>query len=306
MDTKLGKLFSLLVKADEVRRELPLHMRPEIDLISRGLPQYGPHLLRRKGPGSEFFDAREFVSGVDDPRGIHAKYSHKRDKLIFIEKEAEIRHHFYMWGDSSESMDWKSENTAYTPREASAIIMLALAKHLGRNHEKIGLLESGRLIDGGHAAEWLSAQLTSAPSGRDAPQLQRRLVRDSSAILFSDFLGDPQKLKNALTQLQAQRITGWVLMIEDPQTFEFNFKGNILFENPEDGPEKIFDKADSITLKKDYQRALKDRIELIQSIANAKGFHFILQRTDEPLHQGLRALYRLGPSMPESVQKLGL
>lgn len=306
MDTKLGKLFSLLAKADDVRRELPLHLRPEIEDISKGLPQYGPQLLRRKGPGTQLFDIRPFESSSDDPRTIHAKHSRKRDQLMVVEKEAEIHHHYYMWRDSSASMDWKSEKAPYTPREASEIMMLALAKHFTKNQEKTGLLESGALSRGGNAAEWLATQMSRSDSTHDAPQLQKKLVLDSSALLFSDFLGDPQALSDTLDLLQARRISGWVFMMEDPQTFDFSFKGDTLFEGPEGEQEIKFDKADSPSLRKNYQLALKERIALIEKIATDKGFSFILQRTDEPLHLGLQAMYRLAPNMPTSVQKLGL
>ncbi len=306
MDTKLGKLFGLLAKADEVRRELPLHLRPEIDDISKGLPQYGPRFLRRKGPGTQLFDIREYDPSSDDPRSIHAKHSRKRDKLMVVEKEAEIHHHFYMWRDASASMDWKSEKAPYTPKDAAEIMMLALAKHFTKNQEKTGLIESGALSGTGNAAEWLATQLGRIDSTHDAPQLEKKLVLDSSALLFSDFLGDPQRLSDTLDLLQARRISGWVFMMEDPQIFDFSFKGDTLFEGLEGEQEIKFDKADSPSLRKNYQLALKERITLIEQIATDKGFAFILQRTDEPLHLGLQAMYGMAPNVPASVQKLGL
>ena len=306
MDTKLGQYFKLLVRAEDVHHELPLHQRPEIDDISKGLPQMGPHLLRRKGQGYQFFDMHEFVSGSDDPRFIHPKYSAKRGKLIFIEKEAEVRHHFYMWRDSSKSMDWKSDKAIYTPKEAAEIMIMALSKHLTRHHEKIGMLETGLHTQGGHVAEWLATQWAADETQNEVPQIQRRLVRDSSAFLFSDFLGNPDTLANTLRDLQAQRISGWIVMVEDPQMFNFDFKGHKLFEGPEGETAIDFQKVQSLTLRQQYQAAFAARIALIEKITDDHGFKFILQRTDEPLHRGLLAIYNMAPSKPDSVQKLGL
>ena len=306
MDTKLGHYFKLLVKAEEVRHELPLHQRPEIDDISKGLPQMGPHLLRRKGQGYQFFDMHEFVPGSDDPRFIHPKYSAKRGKLMFIEKEAEVRHHFYMWRDSSASMAWKSDKAPYTPKEAAEIMIMALSKHLSKHQEKIGLLETGQRTQGGHVAEWLATQWALDDAQNEAPQLQRRLVRDSSALLFSDFLGNPDTLASTLNDLQAQRISGWVVMIEDPQIFNFDFKGHVLFEGPEGETAIDLQKVQNLPLRQQYQAALAERIALIEKIAGEYGFQFILQRTDEPLQRGLLAIYKLAPSKPEVVMNKAL
>ncbi len=304
MDTKLGRYFNLLIKAEEVRHELPLHLRPEIDDISKGLPQMGPHLRRKTGQGYEFFDMREFVSGADDPRFIHPKHSAKRGKLIYIEKEAEVRHHFYMWRDASPSMDWKSDGAPYTPKEASEIMLMGLAKHLARSQEKIGLLETGWHTQGARTAEWLAAQWSADDSTHGLPKLQRRLVSDSSAVLISDFMNPPAALESTLRELQAQRVSGWIVMIADPQVIDFDFKHFKEFTGLEGEASHKLDMAKGQSVKKAYQAALLERIALIEKISKDHGFRFILQRTDEPLHNSLLALYGLAPAKPESIQKL--
>jgi len=50
---------------------------------------------------------------------------------------------------------------------------------------------------------------------------------------------------------------------------------------------------------------LEDHIRQIEKLCKAKGFKFILQRTDEPLHNGLLAIYGLSPKAPARTNLRG-
>ena len=302
----IGKLVDLFSKAEEVRAELPLHMRPEIDDISKTLPQYGPHKLRKKGPGTDYFDIRPFDPQADDPRGIHARHSRRHDKLMFVEKESEIRHHFYMWRDGSGSMNWKSDKAPFTPREASEIMMMALAKYLTKYQEKVGMLETGRVTQSTASSQWIATQLEISKSAGDTPEIVGRLTPDSSALLFSDFMGDPEKFTDMLARLQSRRISGWVVMVEDPEIFNFDFSKNSIFEGLEGEASFTDDLGDGKDYRKLYHVALLERIDLIKATSENYGFKFIVQRTDLPLHHALHALFGLQDPVPDYVEKLRL
>ncbi|MCM2343347.1 MAG: DUF58 domain-containing protein [Alphaproteobacteria bacterium] len=303
---KLASLFGLLGKAEETARKLPLHQHPDIERISRGLPLHGPRLMKRKGPGTEFFEARAFAHG-DDPRRIHARLSARRDEPIVVEKEAEIRQHFYLWRDSRPSMDFESGKAPYTPRQAADIMLLALAKHIARNDERVGLLEGTRLTQGGRAAEWVATQMAEIPDNNSGtPHIRAHLVHNSCAVLFSDFMMPVTQLEQTLDRLRQSGISGWLVMVADPQLIDFNFKGDTLFYGLNNEGEKNFEKAESPQLRRHYQKEFKNHIETIDTLARRKGFDFILQRTDEELFKGLRALYNLEPKVPAAVMKLGL
>ncbi|QQG36133.1 MAG: DUF58 domain-containing protein [Micavibrio aeruginosavorus] len=303
---KLTALFGLLGKADETARKLPLHQHPDIERISRGLPLHGPRLMKRKGPGTEFFEARAYAQG-DDPRRIHARLSARRDEPIVIEKEAEIRQHFYMWRDDRPSMDFKSAKASCSPRQAADIMLLALSKHIARNDERVGLLEGTRLTQGGRAAEWMATQMAELPDNQSgAPAIRGNLVHNSCAVLFSDFMMPLAQIEKTLDRLQASGVSGWLVMVADPQLIEFDFKGDTLFYGLNGEGEKNFEKAESPNLRRNYQKELKSHIEAVDQMARRKGFEFILQRTDEELFKGLRAIYNLEPKIPATIMKLGL
>lgn len=303
---KLSALFSLLGKADETARKLPLHQHPDIERISRGLPLHGPRLMKRKGPGTEFFEARAYTHG-DDPRRIHARLSARRDEPIVIEKEAEIRQHFYMWRDDRLSMDFKSAKAHHSPRQAADIMLLALAKHIARNDERVGMLEGTRLTQGGRAAEWMATQLAELPDNQTGtPHLRGNLVHNSCAVLFSDFMMPLTQLEKTLDRLRQSGVSGWLVMVADPQVIEFDFKGDMLFYGLNGEGEKNFEKAESPSLRINYQKELRGHIEALDQMARRKGFEFILQRTDEGLFKGLRAIYNLEPKVPAAISQLGL
>lgn len=315
--SRIAKLFSLNARAEEVRRHVPLHQRPEIELITRGLPQGGPHLYNKKGAGLEYFDQRPFVSGQDDPRGIHSKYSQKRDALVFVEKEAEIRHNYYFWRSNLPSMDWKSDKAPYTPREAAEILMMAMAKQVSRTHEKVALLESGETRRGHQAGEWLGMQLALDRSTHDMPRMKVLPARQSTAILVSDFLPPDHHESSAekiygdfnrtLGQLRSQSVSGWIVMVADPQTVDFDYKDRELFKGLSDNSLEInLGKGKRGDQRREYQEILRQHIDRLRQISEGYGFKMIVQRTDEPLQQALRAIYRLGPSIPQSISKLGL
>jgi|GEM_PF-4098522 len=317
LKARIAKVFRLNAQAEEVRRHIPLHQRPDIDLITRGLPRGGPHLYNKKGPGLQYFDQRPFVSGQDDPRGIHPKYSQKdkRGQLIYVEREAEIRHNYYFWRSNKPSMDWKSEKATFTGREAAEIIMYAFAKHVARTHEQIGLLESGHTQRGDRVGEWMGMRLAQDASTHDMPRMQRLPAKQSSAVLISDFLpGDeeystPESLYKGLDQtlkmLRGQSVAGWVVMVADPQTLHFDYKDIELFKGVNDASIEInLGKGKRKEQQKEYKDILAEHINKLRQITKAYGFKFIIQRTDEPLQNALRAVYNIGPAEPASTARM--
>ena len=291
---KPDSLYGLLASADATYAMLPQNLRLEIEKISRGLSEFGPRKLRRPGIGTEFFEARQYRPGVDNKQP-NAKLSARAGKPIVVENEAEIRQHFYLWRDPSPSTNYASRKDLFTVKQAEEVMLLAFAKHLARNEEMIGILDRDGQYRGGKAPEWLGQQLLGADvtivTG-DMPRVSRPLPRNSTVALFSDFLMKPEDLIKGLDSLNGIGLRGFLVMVLDPEEIEFkNFKGHRKFEGLEGEGTISFKKAESV--QSAYQTAMRERIAWLQKLADAKGFQFILQRTDEPLHKGLLEIYGL-------------
>ncbi len=300
-------IYRLLAEADETYSMLP-NMRLEVEKVTLSLPEFGPRKLRRAGIGTEFYEARAHRPGVDT-KAPNARLSARAGRNIVVENEAEIRQHFYLWRDASNSTNWKSPKQAYTKKQAEEIMLLALAKHLAKADELIGVLDRSGHYRGGKAPEYLASQLVpqddvTVVTG-DMPSLGRQLPRNSTAVLFSDFLMKEEELIASLDQLNGVGLKGYLVMVLDPMEIDFKgFKGHVEFKGLEGEGRKAFKRAESLPEK--YQAEIQKRIEFVRNLAEGKGFKFILQRTDEPLHNGLLAIYGLAPELPAAGPKPGL
>jgi uncharacterized protein (DUF58 family) len=266
-------------------------MRVKINKITQGLSEFGPRKLRRRGIGTEFYEARDFRRESDDPRRINARLSGRAGRPIIVEKEAEIRQHFYLWRDGSASMDFTSDDTRFTKKEASEVMLLAFAKHLAKNEELIGLLDQRGRYRGGKAANAIHNKMMSDVTvvTGDIPNIERRLPQNSTAVLFSDFLMDPVELAKGLERMHGQNLQGFLVMVLDPQELDFSYKGHVEFEGMEGEGREKFEKAE--TMRSPYLTKMHEHMRHIEDVCKRRGFKFIIQRTDRPLHNALLEIY---------------
>lgn len=298
---KLSDFYDVLAQADKTYAHMPLRMQLEIDKVSQGLPEHGPRKLKRAGPGSEFFEVRDFRPGIDERRHINARLTARHGKPMVIDKEAEIRQHFFLWRDASPSMEYGSQKAPYTKKQSAEIMLLALARHLAKNEDMIGILDKKGLYRGGKVSDLLAEHLAEVSLlSADMPFVERKLPKHSTAVLFSDFMTDPDTLREGLSHLQGIDLKGMLVVVLDPQEIEFDYKGHVEFEGSEGEGEIKFEKAES--MKADFQSALEEHLKTIQKIADEKHFTVIIQRTDRPLHEALYQIY--GLSAPQKFKDL--
>lgn len=296
-NNRQDNFFRLLAGVDDTYGKMPTNMRVDIEKISQGLSEFGPRRLHRRGAGTEFFESRDFRPDSDEPRRINARLSARAGRPIVVEKEAEIRQHFYLWRDATDSMDYTSDKNRYTKKQSAEIMLLAFAKHLAKNEELIGILDGRGAYRGGKAPEQLAPQLMNVTiMGGDMPNVTRRLPRNSTVVLFGDFLSPPEKIVTQLAHLTGLGLNGYMVMVLDPQEIDFLFRGHVEFNGLEGEGKKAFKKAE--TVQAQYQQKMSEHIGTLQRICAAKGFKFIIQRTDQPLHNGLMGIYGLSPNAP--------
>jgi uncharacterized protein (DUF58 family) len=293
---KMDSLYTVLTGVDKTYNKLPLNLRLQIEKISQGLSEYGPRKLQRRGVGTEFFESRDFRPDSDEPRNINARLSGRAGKPIVVEKEAEIRQHFYLWRDPSYSMDYSSSKNLVTKKQAGEIMLLALAKHLARNEELIGILDRKGTYRGGKASETLANHLDVNIVTGTMPVVGRKLPANSTAILFSDFLMDRDTLMRGMSELTGTGLKGYLIMTLDPQEIDFKYKGHVEFNGLEGEGKERFKKAES--MRSAYQDKMREHMDWLETMCKAKGFTLILQRTDEPLHNALMKIYGLHPNVP--------
>jgi uncharacterized protein (DUF58 family) len=302
---KKESVFDLLAGADKTYAKLPTNLRLEIEKVSLGLTEFGPRKLGKFGPGTEFYETRDFRPEMDEPRKIHARLSARAGKPMVVEKEAEIRQHFYLWRDASGSMNYNSRDDLFSKKQSSEIMLLALAKHLSKNEELIGVLDGEGVYRGSNSTEWLVPQLVDVTviTG-DMPLASRKLPQNSTVVLFSDFMFDTETLIKGLEHLSGDNLRGFMVMVLDPQELEFEFRGHTKFKGLEGEASETFKRAES--LRAEYIKKIHEHIDKVERICTAKGFDFVLQRTDKPLHEAIMSMYGLRPREKRSGTKLEL
>jgi uncharacterized protein (DUF58 family) len=128
------------------------------------------------------------------------------------------------------------------------------------------------------------------------PSVARKLPQHSTAVLFSDFMMDHDELLRGISQISGIGLKGYLVMTLDPQEIDFKFKGHVEFHGLEGEGKERFKKAES--MRAAYQQKMREHLQQIEAICKAKGFKLIVQRTDEPLHNALMAIYGLRPNAP--------
>lgn len=294
---KLQALYNLLAGADQTYGGLPMRMRLEVEKLSQTLRDMGARKLGRTGLGAEFLEAREYREGVDQRKDIDARLSGRAGRNIVAEKEAEIRQHVYMWRDPQPSMDYTSDDEAPTKRQASEIMMLAMAKHLAKNEDLVGVLDQKGTYTSASAAKSLAGKLMDVNLvAGEMPMITRKLPANSTAILFSDFFMDRKEILQGLDRIRGQNLKGYLVMVLDPEEIEFSsYKGHVKFNGMKGEGQKAFKKAEA--LRKKYHENFMEHVRWLEGAAKAKGFDLIVQRTDEPLHKALLAIYGQAPKI---------
>lgn len=169
-------------------------------------------------------------------------------------------------------------------------MLIAFARHLAESDDQVGILGQRGLYHGRRAGRAIAGKVTdvSILTG-DTPVPSKKMPRNSTAVLFGDFLGDPEKLDKTLSELESMTINGAVIMVLDPQELDFTYTGHVEFHGMENEGSVRFAKAQSI--RAEYIRALQRHIDQIQNICAARHFGFFLQRTDRPLQSAILEFY---------------
>jgi uncharacterized protein (DUF58 family) len=253
---------------------------------------HGVHGRRRAGTGETFWQFRPFVAGEAANR-IDWRRSAKDDERLYVrEREWEAAHTVYIWIDRSASM-WFASKLALQPKIDRALVLgLAAADVLVRGGERAGLLgltpafAVRQIVE--RLAEVLLAQESAAGYVPEELPARLSLPLGAQAILIGDFLADPALVATTIEAIAARGARGHLLMIADPVEESFPFTGNTEFVDV-DSPARLR-VGQAETFRQDYIRRLALHRDAIAASARARGWSFMVHRTDRPATEALLAL----------------
>ncbi|WP_375688328.1 DUF58 domain-containing protein [Pseudooceanicola sp. LIPI14-2-Ac024] len=250
----------------------------------------GDHGRRRAGLGDDFWQYRPVQPG-DPLRSIDWRRSARGDDRFVRQREWQIAQSVMLWVDQSASMRFTSDKGLPDKGERARLIALATAILLVRGGERVGL--TGTLLPPrrGNNQVLRLAEFFTRDSGEDygVPE-HRAMIPNARALFVSDFLGNVDQLKLALTKAADRGVRGVLFQVLDPSEEAFPFQGRTIFESMGGGLRHETLKAGD--LRDRYRARLAERKEELSQLCLRSGWQFQTHHTDASAQSALLWIYR--------------
>jgi uncharacterized protein (DUF58 family) len=251
------------LKPSVIRTIKRLDLRAQF--IIRGF-MHGLHASPLHGFSVEFSEHRKYSQG-DDPNDIDWLVYAKTEKYYVKKYESETNLFGYLVVDVSRSMGYtyRQEMTKF---EYSICIAAALAYLMVHQQDPVGLVTFDKRIvqslkpkaSRKQLGEILSILSNLVPDGEtdisaSVAQLSAMLRRQSLVMIFSDLLGDTDKILRSLHRLRHSGHDVILFHVMDEAEAKFPFHGQVDFYDPE-SQENIPGNADE--MRNDYLTSIKE------------------------------------------------
>lgn len=273
-ETEAARLPALLARAEHLA----------------GAVLLGDHGRRRAGLGDDFWQYRPAQAG-DSRRLIDHRRSAMGDVEYVREREWQIAQSVMLWIDQGASMRFASSDALPQKADRARILALAVSILLVRGGERVGLTGTTLPPRRGNAQILRLAEMFSKDADEDyAPPEHRAMIPSARALFISDFMGDVDEVRLALTKAADRGVRGVLLHVLDPSEEAFPFKGRTVFESV--GGTLSHETLKANDLKDRYLERLADRKAELQHLCAVTGWQYGLHHTDTSAQTALLWLYR--------------
>lgn len=281
----------------------PLHVSSlgRLDFVARGIVDgflIGLHRSPHRGFSVEFAENRPYYPG-DDVRFVDWKMVGRSDRYYIKQFEEETNLRAYLLLDTSQSMDWVSDESKYVRKlEYARLLAASLSVLLLRQGDAVGLLAFDSEIRAHVPPRGVLRHLNrlvreleklGGDGGTEAERALRdvsmRLRRRGLVILISDLLVDPDATRDALHYLSHRGHEVLLFHLMDPAERELPAAGDALFFDPETDEEL---RTSSSALRKEYGLAVEESISEWRRACSRMGADYELVTTDVPIGRVLR------------------
>ncbi|MEO0669009.1 MAG: DUF58 domain-containing protein [Pseudomonadota bacterium] len=250
----------------------------------------GDHGRRRAGMGDDFWQYRPAQIG-DSRRMIDHRRSAMGDVQFVREREWQIAQSVMLWVDQGAAMRFASGPDLPTKADRARVLSLALAILLIRGGERVGLTGTALPPRRGNAQILRLAEMFSEDATDDyAPPEHRAMIPHARAVFVSDFMGDIDAVKLALTKAADRGVRGVLYHVLDPAEEAFPFRGRTIFESVGGTLEHETLKASE--LKDRYLSRLAARKDELQALCSVAGWRYGIHHTGSSAQSGLLWLWR--------------
>jgi uncharacterized protein (DUF58 family) len=250
----------------------------------------GAHGRRRAGTGDDFWQYRPAQQG-DSRRAIDYRRSAMGDTEFVREREWQIAQSVMLWVDQGASMRFASSDALPQKIERARVLALATAILLNRGGERVGLTGTELPPRSGRPQILALAQMFCRDDAADyAPPEHRAMIPHARALFISDFMGDINGVRTALTKAADRGVRGILCHVLDPSEEAFPFTGRTIFQSM--GGTLSHETLKANDLKERYLARLAERKAELQSLCALTGWRYGVHHTNTTAQAGLLWLYR--------------
>lgn len=257
----------------------------------------GEHGRRRAGMGDDFWQYRPVQAG-DERRFIDWRRSARSDSQFVRQREWQIAQSVVIWVDAAASMRFASDPKYTEKSDRARLLALAVAILLNRAGERVGLAGADLPPRRGEAQMMRLAEALTKDGADDYGQPESTGMQPHGRALFiSDFLGDIDAARTALTGAADRGVQGVLLHVLDPAEEAFPYRGRTIFESV--GGTLAHETLKASELRDRYLARLAERKAKLQSLCAATGWQYGLHHTGDSAQSALLWLFRAfdgGPS----------
>lgn len=250
----------------------------------------GDHGRRRAGMGDDFWQYRPAQVG-DSRRMIDHRRSAMGDQQFVREREWQIAQSVMLWCDQGASMRFTSADSHPTKADRARLLSLSIAVLLNRAGERVGLTGTRLPPRRGNTQILRLAEMLSEDQDVEySPPEHRAMIPNAAAMFASDFLGDIEPVKLALTKAADRGVRGVLLQILDPSEEAFPFHGRTIFESV--GGTVRHETLKANDLRDRYLARLAERKLDLQRLCERTGWQYGIHHTEKSAQSGLLWLYQ--------------
>ncbi|WP_111732308.1 DUF58 domain-containing protein [Roseovarius amoyensis] len=250
----------------------------------------GEHGRRRAGMGDDFWQYRPVQAG-DERRHIDWRRSARSDSQFVRQREWQIAQSVAIWVDNSAAMRFASDKALPPKADRARLLALAVAILLNRAGERVGLAGTDLPPRRGNAQMMRLAEALTHDSDIDFGHPQSTgIAAHGRALFVSDFLGDIDAVRTALTAAADRGVQGILLQVLDPAEEAFPYRGRTIFESM--GGTLRHETLKASELRDRYQARLAARKAELRTLCTGTGWQYGLHHTSDSAQSALLWLYR--------------
>lgn len=249
----------------------------------------GAHGRRRAGMGDDFWQYRPAQIG-DSARMIDHRRSARGDQEFVREREWQIAQSVMLWVDQGASMRFASTDKVPQKADRARLLGLSLAILLIRGGERVGLTGTQLPPRRGNPQVLRLAELFCVDDAADySPPEHRAMIPNARAVFVSDFMGNLDGVRTALTKAADRGVRGVLCQVLDPSEEAFPFTGRTIFESV--GGTLSHETLKANDLRDRYLARLAERKGELASLCALTGWQYNVHHTDASAQSALLWLY---------------